>query len=75
MICKPNEADLLAENNRLKAALAGLICWAGECPDGPEWATPEAKARNRAMFNKAMEEACKCFPQDYNGFHEIQKSN
>jgi hypothetical protein len=52
---------------RLKAALSRLMCWAGESPDGPEWATPEAKARNRDMFNRAFQNACDCFPKVYVG--------
>lgn len=66
---------LAAENAKLRKALAGIIPWAGELPEGPSWATPEAKNRNRAMFNKALEDACDCFPEDYNGFQEIAESN
>lgn len=51
---------------KLRSALEGLICWAGETPDGPSWATPDAKKRNREMFEKALDEACDCFPENYN---------
>lgn len=64
---------LIAENQKLKTALAALIPWAGESPDGPDWATPEAKVRNRSMFEEALENACNCFPENYNGLNE--KSN
>lgn len=57
---------LTAENHKLKNALSGLICWAGQPPDGPLWATPEAKERNREMFEAALTEASDCFPEDYN---------
>lgn len=57
---------LIIENSKLKKALEGLIVWAGETPGGPEWATPEAKARNRQMFEQALNEACNCFPENYN---------
>lgn len=57
--------DLMVENQKLRDALAGLVPWAGSLPEGPDWATPEAKARNRAMFEKALDDACKCFPDDY----------
>jgi hypothetical protein len=66
---------LVSENHQLRKALAGLIPWAGELPDGPDWATPEAKSRNRAMFEVALENACNCFPPDYNGFQEMAESN
>ncbi len=66
---------LKAENAKLRNALAGLIPWAGESPVGPEWAADEAKRRNRAMFEKALKDACDCFPDDYNGQKEIAESN
>jgi hypothetical protein len=66
---------LSVENAKLSKALAGLIPWVGEPAEGPSWATPEAKARNRAMCEKALEEACACFPGDYNGFREQAESN
>ena len=56
---------LCAENQKLKKALAGLIPWAGERTEGPTCATPEGKARNRVMCEKAIAEACECFPDDY----------
>lgn len=70
------EASFLAEalNERraiigkFESALCGLIPWAGERPDGPPWAAPEAKARNREQFETAFRNACACFPEDYNGF-------
>jgi hypothetical protein len=66
---------LAAENAKLRKALAGLIPWAGESPEGPAWATSKAKQRNTAMFNKAIKDACDCFPEDYNGVREIAESN
>jgi len=67
--------DIAAENQKLKNALAALIPWAGEPPDGPDWAAPEAKARNRAMFEKALDDACNCFPDDYSDARRIAESN
>ena len=67
--------QLIEENRKLKKALAGVIPWVGEPADGPKWATPEAKARNRAMCEEALNEACACFPEDYNGFREVIESN
>jgi hypothetical protein len=58
-------AALLDENKKLKLALESIICWAGESPDGPEWATPEAKQKNRAMFEAALQAACECFQDSY----------
>jgi hypothetical protein len=58
---------LLAENKRLKMALDRLLPWAGESPDGPPWATPEAKVRNREMFEEAFANASECFPEGHNG--------
>ena len=52
------------ENAKLKAALARLNPWAGESRDGPDWATPEAKTRNRAKFEHALNAACECFPDN-----------
>jgi len=49
----------------LEQALANLIPWAGESPEGPSWATPEAKARNREMCEKAIQDACDCFPEKF----------
>ena len=66
---------MIIENSKLKNALEGLICWAGESPDGPEGATPEAKARNRQMFEQALKNACNCFPEDYNSLQGIAESN
>lgn len=58
---------LLAENKKMREALEGLICWIGKSPDGPPWATPDAKRRSRQMFEEAMSRAVDCFPKDYNG--------
>jgi hypothetical protein len=66
---------LRAENNKLRAALAALIPWAGESPDGPRCASAEAKQRNRTMFEEALRQACSCFPDDYNSLQEIVESN
>ena len=71
-----NKIEILAaENRKLKKALADLIPWAGIIPDGPLWATPEAKDRNRKMFADALEAACACFPENYNSLQEIADSN
>jgi hypothetical protein len=51
------EQKLQAEIDRLRRALEALIPWAGLAPEGPSWATPEAKQRNREMFNKAIADA------------------
>ena len=69
----PNDQfqKLLADNVKLKKALAALIPWAGESPEGPDWATPEAKAKNKGMFDEALENACDCFPPGYNSMQEI----
>jgi len=56
---------LQKENEKLKAALSALIPWAGERPDGPDWATPQAKKINREMFDRALMQAVDCFPPDY----------
>lgn len=72
---KSQISRLNAENAKLKKAIEGLICWAGDSPDGPEWATPEAKRRNREMLAKALEDAYACFPDDFDSFREIIKSN
>lgn len=66
---------LKAEYGKLRRALAGVIPWVGESAEGPSWATPEAKARNRAMCERALQEACACFPDDYNGLRELAESN
>ena len=58
-----SEVEAMADNQKLKNALAALIPWAGEPPEGPAWATPEARARNRAMFEKAFSNECGCFPE------------
>jgi hypothetical protein len=66
---------LAVENRKLRKALAGLIPWAGSLPEGPEWATAEAKQRNRAMFEKAIAEAFDCFPEDYDNLSEVTEAN
>jgi hypothetical protein len=63
-----NIETLIAENKKLKAALSRLIPWAGVSADSPDWATPEAKLRNRQMCEEAIENASNCFPENYNGF-------
>lgn len=62
--------DLTAQNNKLLRALSGLMCWAGCSPDGPSGATPEAKKRNREMYEEAVREASSCFPEHFGGFHD-----
>lgn len=69
------EDILTAEILKLRKALATLISCAGRSPEGPAWATPEAKRRNREMLDKAIDNACDCFPPDYNGLEEIAASN
>lgn len=68
-------SETLAENQKLRKSLADLIPWAGILPEGPSWSTPEAKATNRAMFEKAFAAACACFPDDYNSARQIAESN
>jgi hypothetical protein len=62
-----NLDPVASQIRRLRRALADLICWAGCSPDGPDWATPEAKQRNREMFEAALQAAVECFPEDYHG--------
>jgi len=66
---------LREDNAKLKAALSDLICWAGESAEGPPGASPGVKARNKAMCEQAVQQACAFFPDDYNGFHEALLSN
>lgn len=54
---------LVAENKKLQKALSRLLCWAGCSPDGPSWATPAARARNREMFEQAVRDANECLPE------------
>jgi hypothetical protein len=54
-----------AQIKKLRRALAGLICWAGESPDGPAWASQDAKRRNREMFEAALRAAVECFPEGH----------
>ncbi len=55
---------LTLENQKFKAALAGLIPWAGESPSGPEWASPKVKLENREAYQRALDAACACFPEN-----------
>jgi hypothetical protein len=55
--------------------LSSLIPWAGDAADGPARATPEGKARNRAICEPAIENACACFPPDYCGFLQEPECN
>ena len=66
---------LIAENRKLRRALEHLIPWAGILAEGPAWATPEAKERNYKACEKAIDDACKCFPEDYNALENIVLSN
>jgi hypothetical protein len=45
----------------LENALALAIPWIGHV--GPSWATPEGKAKNKAMIDQAFEAATNCFPE------------
>lgn len=67
--------ELTEENQKLRSALAGLIPWAGCSPNDPSWATQDAKKKNQQMFDEALNTACECFPDDYNGFNEMIMSN
>jgi hypothetical protein len=58
-------SKLKNENNALREALAGIIPWAGEMPEGPSWATSEAKQRNHKAFEEALQGAVKCFPANH----------
>jgi hypothetical protein len=64
-ILQQENKSLVTENEKLKAALADLICWAGNSPDGLSWATAEAKENNRRMFETAFRRACECFPENH----------
>jgi hypothetical protein len=55
---------LKAENKKLKLALLLAIPWIGEPAEGPDWATPEAKKKNRAMSDDAFEVATSFFEVD-----------
>ncbi len=52
-----------AENKKLKRALLLAIPWIGQNIEGPAWATPEARWKNRAMCEEALEAAMDCFPE------------
>lgn len=69
------ENRLKADNDKLRRALARVIPWVGMPAEGPSWATPEAKARNRDMCEKAFREACSCFPEDYNSIRSLTEQN
>ncbi len=51
------------ENEQLRDALAALIPWAEELPVGLQWYEIEARDRHRAMRQKAIDDACHCFPE------------
>ena len=54
----PDQIETLKdENAKLKQALLLAIPWIGEPEEGPEWATPEAKNKNRAMCEHAFDVA------------------
>ena len=59
--------ESVAENEKLLLVLDQVIPWIGASPDGPPWATPGAKARNRAMCEEALMAATNCFPEFYCG--------
>lgn len=63
----PKADSLVAENEKLKRSLLLAIPWIGESMEGPAWATPEAKQKNRAMCERAIEAAMACFPAPENG--------
>ena len=65
MVCRSNDLvdSLRSENKRLRDALSGLMPWVGCLPDGPPWATPKAKARNREMFDEAFSMAQQCLKE------------
>jgi len=69
------EKRLIDENRKLRAALEALLCAATRPIEGPSWATPEAKRRNREMYEKAVSDAFECFPEGYNGLEEMARSN
>jgi hypothetical protein len=54
-----------ARVKELEAALAGVMPWVGEAATGPAWATPEAKARNKAGCDAAFKRAAAMFPENY----------
>jgi hypothetical protein len=61
---------LKSENKKLKLALLLAIPWIGEPAEGPEWATPEAKEKNRAMSDCAFKAATSFFPNGSDEFEE-----
>lgn len=65
---------LAAENKKLRMALSRLIPWVGILPDGPSWATTEAKVRNREACAKALSDADECFPENFNATTDFDDS-
>ena len=66
---------LIDENARLKKALSDLIPWAGEPCEGPDWATEEAKIKNKGMCEQAIKNACALFPVNYDGNLEVNRGD
>ena len=66
---------VVAENHKLRDALAGVIPWVGEPAEGPSWATKDAKANNREMCERALDRACECFPEDYDSGRDMAERN
>lgn len=60
---EPSYNTLVKRIARLERALAGAIPWIGMVSEGPAWATPDAKRRNSEMAEKALADACNCFPE------------
>jgi hypothetical protein len=59
--------EAVAENEKLLLVLDRVIPWIGVSPDGPAWATQEAKERNRSMCEEAFMAATNCFPEFHCG--------
>lgn len=62
---KAEAAKLRKRVGELEKALAALIPWAGMSPEGPSWATDDAKRQNRKACNDAITRAANMFPPDY----------
>ena len=66
---------VVAENHKLRDALANAIPWIGDPGYGPSWAAEEAKQRNKAMCDKALDDAMACLPDDYNQARDLAERN
>ena len=66
---------VVAENHKLRDALANAIPWIGDPGYGPSWATEKAKQRNKEMCDNAFDRACECFPEDFDSGRDLAERN